>query len=936
MKKLFILDAYALIFRSYYAFINRPIINTKGLNTSAIFGFVNTLLEILTKEKPDYIAVAFDFPGPNFRHKMFDEYKSNRPPTPEGIKTAIPYIKDILAAFKIPVYEIEGYEADDTIGTMAKKAEKQGFTVYMMTPDKDYAQLVSENIFMYKPRRSGSDVDILGVEEVKQKFSIENPLQVIDILALWGDSSDNIPGAPGIGEKTSKKLIKEFGSVENIIANVDKLKGRQKTSIEENTEQVLLSKDLATIRLDVPVEINAEDLKLQAPDINKITSIYEDIEFRRFLARTIEFANSLSDEKIEVPKQEPKSKPEKKSTQTNSGAIQGDLFAAAGIETIQKEKNSIKNVNHKYILVDNDEKLNLLISTLEQSNEFCFDTETTSINAVSANLLGISFSVKEHEAFYLPVAGDVEFVKQKLKSVIKFFNDKSKLKIGQNIKYDIIVLSNYDIEVKGNLFDTMIAHYLIEPDLRHNLNYLSENYLDYTPVKIEELIGKKGNMRNVPVEIVSDYACEDADLTFQLMKKFLPQLKEKALYKLFEEIEMPLVQVLASMEIAGVSLDAKSVINYSETLKKELLSTQKKIYELAGKEFNIASPKQLGGVLFDDLKVVEKPKVTKTKQYKTGEEILVKLKDKHPIINEILEYRSLAKLISTYVEPLPLLINKKTNRIHTSYNQAVAATGRLSSTNPNLQNIPIREERGREIRKFFVSKSDYVFVSADYSQVELRIMAHLSEDENMISAFKNNEDVHTSTAAKIAKKTISEVSKEERAHAKSANFGIIYGISAFGLAENLSISRKDAKQLIDNYFETYPQVKQYMDNSISLAREKGYAETIFGRKRILKDIDSQNHMVRSIAERNAINAPIQGSSADIIKVAMINIHNKILENNLKSKMIMQVHDELNFDVHKDELEKMKEIIKYEMENAVKLKIPLTVDIGVGNNWFEAH
>lgn len=931
MKKLFILDAYALIYRSYYAFIKNPIINKKGLNTSAIFGFVNTLLEILTKEKPDYIAVAFDFPGPNFRHKMYGEYKSNRPPTPEGIKEAVPYIKDILSAFNIPVYEVEGFEADDTIGTMAKKAEKEGFTVYMMTPDKDYAQLVSENIFMFKPRRSGSDVDILGVEEVKEKFSIERPLQVIDILALWGDSSDNIPGAPGIGEKTSKKLIREFGSVENIIANADKLKGRQKASIEENTEQIILSKELATIRLDVPVEIVEADLKLQSPDITKITSIYEEIEFKRFLARTIGFANSFSDGKIEIPTLETKPKQVQA-----GGAIQGDLFAAAGVETIVKEKNTIKNVNHKYILVDDDEKLNQLILSLENSKEFCFDTETTSINAVSADLLGVSFSVKEHEAYYLPVAGNTDFVKQKLLPVIKFFNDENKLKIGQNIKYDIIVLSNYDVEVKGGLFDTMIAHYLIEPDLRHNLNYLSENYLDYTPVKIEELIGKKGNMRNVPVEVVSDYACEDADLTYQLKQKFAPQLKENELDKLFVDIEMPLVKVLASMEITGVSLDAKSVKDYAIILKKALIITQEKIYKLANKEFNIASPKQLGEVLFDDLKVVAKPKMTKTKQYKTGEEILVKLKDKHPIVNEILEFRSLAKLVSTYVEPLPLLINTKTNRIHTSYNQAVAATGRLSSTNPNLQNIPIREERGREIRKFFVSDKDYLFVSADYSQVELRIMAHLSTDENMIEAFLNNEDVHSSTAAKIAKKPISEVTNEERSHAKSANFGIIYGISAFGLAENLSISRKDAKQLIDNYFETYPKVKQYMDNSISLAREKGYAETIFGRKRILKDINSQNHLVRSIAERNAINAPIQGSSADIIKVAMINIQNRMLENNMKSKMIMQVHDELNFDVHKEELEKMKEIIKYEMENAVTINVPLTVDIGVGNNWFEAH
>ena len=932
-KKLFLLDAYALVFRSYYAFINRPMVNSKGQNISAIFGFVNTMLEVLTKEKPDYIAVAFDYPGKNFRHEMFNQYKANRKPTPEDIKLSVPYIKDILKAFKIPVYEIEGFEADDTIGTLAKKAEKEGFTVYMMTPDKDYAQLVSENIFMYKPRHSGNEVDILGVEEVKLRFAIKEPLQVIDILALWGDSADNIPGAPGIGEKTSKKLIREFGSVEGIIENVDKLKGRQKASIEENVEQVLMSKKLATIDIDMEFDIDFDEMKLVAPDMNKINEIYDDIEFRRLLNRTISFANSKSENIIEIAKAEP--------VKTQTGPIQGDLFASAGVETTVKENNTIKNVNHKYTLIDTDEKRKELLDLLDKSTEFCFDTETTSLHAISAELLGISFSVKEHEAFYLPVSGDKNIVLETLEPFIKYFYDENKLKIGQNIKYDIIVLNNYGIEVKGLLFDTMIAHYLIEPDLRHNLNYLSEIYLDYTPIKIEELIGKKGakqgNMKNVPIEIVSDYACEDADLTIQLKNRFVKQLDENDLLELFNKIEMPLVNVLAYMEIAGVSLDVDSIKKYAEVLKKELLETQNRIYKLAEKEFNIASPKQLGIVLFEDLKVVDKPKMTKTKQYSTGEEILTKIKDKHPIINEILDFRSLAKLISTYVEPLPLLVNAKTNRIHTSYNQAVAATGRLSSTNPNLQNIPIREERGRLIRKSFTAMNeDYIFVSADYSQVELRIMAHLSEDENLIEAFKNNEDVHSSTASKIAKKSISEVTKEERSHAKSANFGIIYGISAFGLAENLNISRKDAKQLIDNYFETYPKVKEYMDKSVAKARETGYAETIFGRKRILKDIDSRNHLVRSLAERNAINAPIQGSSADIIKVAMINIHKKMNEMNMKSKMIMQVHDELNFDIYKDELSQMKELIKQEMENAVSINVPLTVDVGEGKNWYEAH
>ncbi len=932
-KKIFILDAYALIFRAYYAFIKRPIINSKGLNTSAIFGFTNTLFELLLNEKPDYISVAFDYPAANLRHKMYPEYKANRSATPEDIKLAVPYIKEILKALNIPVYEIEGYEADDTIGTLSKKAEKEGFTVYMMTPDKDFAQLVSENIFMYKPKRMGDGTDILGVEEVLAKFKIENPLQVIDILGLWGDSADNIPGAPGVGEKGSQKLINQYGSIENLLEHTHELKGKLKENLETFKDQILLSKDLATIRLDVPVEFSSEDTKLTHPDVNKINELFQELDFRMLMSKFQRYVNSNHNESNELIMTSPVAEPQKE-------AVQGDLFASMGIDTTSNKK-TIEDIKPDYKLIQTEAEISELIKLLENSNEFCFDTETTSLKAVEAQLVGISFSVKENEAFYVPINSDYEKAKKQVQQFSSIFNDEKKLKIGQNIKYDIIVLNNYELDVKYPLFDTMIAHYLIEPDQRHNMDFLADTYLDYKTIKIDELIGKKGKnqlkMNDIPAETVKDYACEDADITLKLKNILLPKVKEQDLLELFNTIEMPLVKVLANMEINGVKLDVEEIKAYSKVLQKELIIVEKKIYEFAGEEFNIASPKQLGIILFEKLKVTDKPKLTKTKQYSTGEEVLVKLKDKHEIIEQILEYRSLAKLISTYVEPLPELVNSATNRVHTSYNQAVAATGRLSSTNPNLQNIPIREERGRLIRKSFIpTDENHTFFSADYSQVELRIMAHLSEDTAMIEAFNNNEDVHTATAAKIFKKEISEVTKEERAQAKSANFGIIYGISAFGLAENIGISRKEAKILIDNYFETYPKVKEYMDKSIQQARDDGYAKTIFGRKRKLADINSRNHLVRSMAERNAINAPIQGASADIIKIAMINIYKRFVEEGLKSKMTLQVHDELNFDALKDELEQVKQIVVSEMENATKLKVKLIADTGVGANWFEAH
>lgn len=923
MKKLFLLDAYALIFRSYYAFIKNPRVNSKGLNTSAIFGFTTTLLELIKKENPHYIAVCFDPSGPNFRHEMFPAYKANRQATPEDIKLSVPIIKDIVRALKIPVIELAGFEADDVVGTVAKKLASSDVQVFMMTPDKDYAQLVDENIFMYKPRHSGNDVDILGIDEVKAKFGIERPSQVIDILALWGDSADNIPGAPGIGEKTSQKLIAEYGSIEKLIENTSDLKGKQKENIENNIEQIKISKLLATINVNVPVDFNLEDMEIEAADIEKIKTLFTELEFRTLLQRVAELHNT------------PQNTPQQASQQL-------DLFADnSNVQSATSIYSNIEDTKHQYALIDSEDKIQALIADLETRKSWCFDTETTSLAPIDAELVGISFSWKKHQASYLPFP--TEFAaSQTLINRFKFlFEDETIEKVGQNIKYDILVLKNYGIEVKGDLFDTMIAHYLIEPDLRHNMNYLSETYLGYKPVSIESLIGKKGkdqkSMRNIQIETIKEYAAEDADVTWQLSEILKVELKKFNLLDVYFEIEMPLIYVLADMEHNGVSLDSQYLEQYSVVLTEKVNRIEQEIYELSGEVFNIASPKQLGDILFDKLKISDQAPVTKTKQYKTGEDILVKFKDKHPIIDKILDFRGLKKLISTYVDALPLLVNKKTGRIHTSFNQAIASTGRLSSTNPNLQNIPIREAEGREVRKAFTaSDENHVFLSADYSQVELRLMAHLSQDGNMIAAFKSGIDIHIATAAKIFKKRPEAVTKEERSQAKSANFGIIYGISAFGLSQNMNISRSDAKTLIDGYFESYPKVKTYMTNCIEEARKRGYVTTLMGRKRQLKDINSQNAIVRGVAERNAINAPIQGTAADVIKLAMIGIQYAFKNKNIQSQMLNQVHDELNFNVLKKELEEVKSIVKQEMERAVSISVPLLVEMGVGNNWMEAH
>ncbi|MBE9469296.1 MAG: DNA polymerase I [Bacteroidetes bacterium] len=920
-KKLFLLDAYALIYRAYFALIKNPTFNSKGLNTSAILGFTNSLLDVLKKENPSHIGIVFDVHAPTFRHKMFSEYKANREEMPEDLRLAIPYIREVIKAFNIPIIEKPGFEADDVIGTMAKVAEQKGFVTYMMTPDKDYAQLVSDKIFMYKPRHLGKGVEIWDVDKVKEKFSINNPEQVIDILALWGDSVDNIPGCPGVGEKTSKKLIGEYGSVENIYNNLEDLKGKQKENFINFKEQVLLSKVLATIILDVDVPFDEEQLKLSNPDNEKLTSLFEEFEFRNLAKRYF-------------PQQEkPKPRP-----------AQGSLFDnfEAEAPTVSDENHeNINTIKHDYYLVDNEAKMNDLLNLLLNQKEVCFDTETTSLDVHIAKLVGMSFAIKEHEAYYVPVPQEEAEANKIVEKFRVFFENEKIIKIGQNIKYDILVLRNYDIEVSGEFFDTMLAHYLIQPELRHNLDFLSEIYLNYKKVATQELIGEKGknqlNMRDIPVDTVKEYACEDADFTFQLKNVLSEELNKKQLNELFNNIEMPLVKVLAEMENTGVKINVEALHNFSKQLRIAILTEEQEIYKLAGVEFNISSPKQLGEILFEKLKIVDNPKKTKTKQYSTGEEILSKLTDKHEIIKNILKYRTLKKLLTTYVDALPKLINAKTGRIHTSFNQAVTSTGRLSSKKPNLQNIPIREELGREIRKTFIPTDDeHLLISADYSQIELRIMAQLSQDPHMIAAFKQNEDIHSATASKIFKVNITDVTKEMRGIAKAANFGIIYKISAFGLSQNLNIPRKDAQKLIDDYFENYPAVKNFMDKSIEIAKEKGYSETIFGRKRYLNDINSNNSFVRGGAERNAINAPIQGSAADIIKIAMINVYKRFKEENLKSKMILQVHDELIFDVYKPEVDIVEKIVKHEMENAVSFDIPLSVDMDKGNNWLEAH
>jgi len=920
-KDLYLLDAYALIFRAYYAFIRNPRINSKGFNTSAIFGFTNSLLEILTKEDPSHIAVVFDPSGPTFRHNEFPEYKANRDATPEDIKLSVPYIKQFIEAMNIPVIVKDGFEADDVIGTLSAKASEAGFKTYMVTPDKDYAQLVKDNVFMYKPRSKGGGIDIWGVDEVKEKFSVDHPLQVIDILALWGDAADNIPGCPGVGEKRAKDLIKAYGSIPGIYDHIDELKGKQKENMANFRQQVEDSYYLATIRLDVPVELDAEALKREKPNMEAINKLFDELEFKNLITRI----NSLY----------------------GTAPVQGDLFGITApvqnevVQEVYTSKQTIKDVVHHYYLVDDAQKLASLKAELSTKKLFCFDTETTSVNAMEAELVGMSFSWKAHEAYYVPVMVNRKVDTELVASFKAVFEDDATVKVAQNLKYDMLVLKNYNINVAGEYFDTMVAHHLLYPGMKNGMDFMAETYLNYTPISFEEVAGPKGkkqkNMRDLAIENVLDYAAEDSDITLQLAEKFMEELKGSDVEKLFHEIEMPLIGVLANMEFEGVKLDDGALKDFAEKLREQIITLEKKIEELAGMAFNISSPKQVGEVLFEHLKIDAKAKKTKSGQYSTGEEILQKLKDKHEIVPAILEYRGLVKLLNTYVEALPKLINEKTGKIHTSYSQATVVTGRLSSNNPNLQNIPIRDENGKEIRKAFTaSDDDHLFLSADYSQVELRLMAHFSKDEHLIKAFNNGEDIHAATAAKIFKVTLEEVTSDMRRKAKTANFGIIYGISAFGLAERLTISRKEAKEIIDGYFESFPGVKEFMDGSVAKARENNYVETLFGRKRNLSDINSRNGVVRGMAERNAINAPIQGTAADIIKQAMVNIQNRFESENIASKMILQVHDELNFDVLKAEEEQVKAIVKEEMENAIQLSVPFDVDMGVGVNWLEAH
>lgn len=921
-NRLFLLDAYALIYRSYFAFIRAPRFNSKGLNTSAMLGFVNSLEQLINKENPSHIAVVFDVHAPTFRHKMFEAYKGNRDEMPEDIRKAIPWIRKIVEAYNIPILEKEGFEADDVIGTLAKKGEKAGYQVFMMTPDKDYAQLVSDNIFMYKPAKGGNDVEIWGVDQVKENFMVDEPEQVIDVLGLMGDTADNIPGCPGIGPKTAMKLISNYKSVDNLYQHIDDLKGKQKENLIEYEEQVRLSRKLVEIILDVPVDFNEKSLTKDEANIEELRKIFIELEFRSHA------------QKLGAPAQQKAAEP---------AFEQGTLFGGAAVEEqmIRKDLANIENTPHDYYLVENEMQRESLRAELSVQEEFCFDTETTGLDTHLAELVCLSFSFRKGEAYCVTLPKKREEAQKIVEEFSLVFGDENTRKIGQNIKYDILMLKNYGVEVKGPVYDTMIAHYLIQPELRHNLDYLCETYLGYQKVETQTLIGKKGkkqiSMRQVPVEQLRDYACEDADLTLQLKLAIDPELDRTGVRSVFEEIEMPLIPVLADMEMAGVSLNTDELAIYAEQLRQQLIDLENEITDLAGEKFNLSSPKQLGPILFEKLKIDSHAKKTKTKQYSTAEDTLVKLIDKHPIVAKILEFRGLKKLLSTYVEALPLLVNPKTGKLHTSFNQAIAATGRLSSTNPNLQNIPIRDENGRELRKAFTaSDENHLFLSADYSQIELRIMAALSQDENMITAFRENQDIHSITASKIYKVPLEEVTSGMRRKAKTANFGIIYGISAFGLSERLNISRSEAKELIDGYFENFHRVKAFMDESIDVARDKGYVETIKGRRRYLSDINSANAVVRGVAERNAINAPIQGSAADIIKVAMINIHKELQAQKLQAEMILQVHDELNFDVPKNELEIVKAIVKDKMEHAVEIGLPLTVEMNAAENWLEAH
>ena len=944
MKKLFLLDAYALIYRAYFAFIRAPRINSKGLNTSAILGFVNTLEDVLKREQPTHIAVAFDPAGPTFRHEAFEAYKAQREKTPEDIKTAVPIIKDLLKAYNIPIYEVMGYEADDVIGTLAKQAAAQGFEVYMLTPDKDYGQLVDDHIYMYRPRHNGG-YEVMGVPEVLAKYGLSSQSQVIDLLGLMGDSSDNIPGCPGVGEKTAVKLLQEFGSIEGLLANTHALKGALKTKIENNVEQIKFSRFLATIKTDVPIALNEEDLLRKEPNAEALRGLFTELEFRSLLRNQ---KGELIKEKGEIQATiESPTHRIAKSPAKDDGMI--DLFA--GLEeasnndesttqhqvTASSEHSNIHTTAHNYQLIT-EEQLPQWVEALKAQPAFCFDTETNGLDVMSCSLVGLSFAWKSHEAYYISVNSDnVYAVLNWLKPA---FEQESTLKIGQNCKFDLLLLKRYGIEVKGSLFDTMLAHYVLQPELRHGMDYLAEIYLNYQTITYDELIGGKGKNKRtidqVPLPEVVNYAAEDADITLQLHEKLSAELKQAGMEKLFYELEMPLLRTLVNMEIAGVRIDSAALNASALTMRSELQRIEQEAYTLAGTEFNLSSAKQVGEVLFDHLKIVEKAKKTKTGQYITSEEVLESLRHKHPIVGKILEYRGIKKLLSTYIEALPQLVNSATGKIHTSYNQAVTATGRLSSSNPNLQNIPVRDDMGKEIRKCFIPDEGCTFFSADYSQIELRIMAHLSGDQAMIEAFNMDGDIHAATAAKIYKVPINEVTSDMRRKAKTANFGIIYGISVFGLSERLQIPRSEAKQLIDGYFETYPGIKQYMDTCIEQAREQGYVQTLWGRKRYLPDINSGNSFVRGFAERNAINAPIQGSAADIIKVAMIAIDKAFAQEGLRSQMILQVHDELNFNVYPDELDRVKAIVCHEMQQAVKLNVPLIADCGIGTNWLEAH
>ncbi|MCL3853098.1 DNA polymerase I [Parabacteroides sp. GYB001] len=924
--KLFLIDAYALIYRSYYAFLKNPRINSKGMNTSAIFGFINSLEDVLKRENPTHIAVAFDPKGPTFRHEAYELYKAQREETPEVIRQSVPIIKDIIEGYNIPILEVPRFEADDVIGTISKQAEKEGFEVFMMTPDKDYGQLVSDHIFMYRPK-FGGDYEVMGVKEVLDKYSLTSVDQVIDLLGLMGDSSDNIPGCPGVGEKTAQKLLEEYGSIENLLENTDKLKGALHKRVTENVEQIRFSKFLATIKTDVPIQFDAAKCIREKPNEARLTEIYTELEFRTFI-------NKLTSE-------------EKKpaATKVAKGPVQGSLFDIFAPEEPSVPKYStlanLKSTPHDYKVVDSEEERAKLGQFLMDQDFFAFDTETDGIDPLTAGLVGMSFAVKENEAWYVPVPADKEEAAKVIAHFSPALQNRKSQKIGQNIKFDIMVLRKYGVRVAGPLFDTMIAHYLLNPELRHGMDYLAETYLKYKPIPITELIGSKGKnqlcMRDVPLAQIAEYAAEDADVTLKLKNFFAPELEKTGIESLFFDIEMPLIYVLAEMEQTGVKLDTVALKQSSDELTDALKKLEKEIYELAGVKFNINSSKQVGEILFERLKIEEKAKKTKTGSYSTSEDILEKLRGKHPVVSKLLEYRGLKKLLSTYIDALPELISPVTGKVHTSYNQTVTATGRLSSTNPNLQNIPIRDELGREIRKAFIPDSkDCTFFSADYSQIELRIMAHLSNDEHMIEAFRSGADIHAATAAKIYGIPVEEVTSDMRRKAKTANFGIIYGISIFGLAERLNIPRSESKELIEGYFKSYPGIRDYMDESIRIAKEKGYVETIFKRKRYLPDINSHNAIVRGYAERNAINAPIQGSAADIIKVAMVRIFKRFEAEGLKSKMILQVHDELNFNVCNDELEKVKQIVLEEMEGAIKLQVPLIADCGEGNNWLEAH